>query len=744
MGEEPSVPLEGLGGPEFSPNGDPDERPVRSVSLSEFFLSESEVTVEQYREFRPGYQDAGKYSPYLSGISWEDAQAFCEWLSEKEDKTYRLPTEAEWEFACRAGTDTPFSSGNQPPDPETANPLGIRNMQTGVAEWCLDWYGPYPSSDEKDPTGPETGVARVVRGGTVQDDSAYSEAGGVQPYFRRSANRAGAPADFRGQHTIGFRVVQAAYPETPQRPQEIPFVQQCVKEGGLPIEAGPDLGKPFFRVRKALPIPPENVEEEAIQACGLPQGILGHNHCPGLTVCSNGDLLAMFFSSSRSHKAEYWPNVGLIATRLRFGAEEWDPPSPFFDIPDINDQSVLLWNDNGKIWMFWGGIGLSDVPFKWCVSSDHGSTWSPMRLPFQIGRIGGYTPQPISSAFRDEEGAIYSAMDGLGAHSFLWKSEDEGMTWSDTGGRTGGRHTVFVPLQDGSVVGMGGKSSDIDGFMPKSITKDWGKSYEIEKTDFPALASNQRPSFIRLASGRLLFAGDYQNFNGKKPTGVTENGSYVALSDDEGETWTIKKIDAAQPHESKAIPLSEEWAHNGHPYATLGYSVARQAPNGMIHLLTTMNHPCLHFEFNEAWVLGKGEASTSEGSADRTIERIEQHANGTTRAKWSGEIGNDGIFRLNGAEKWSYPDGTLQYEVHWTRGRKTGVEAYWDREGKKSWEWEHAADGKSIWRQWWPNGKMKSESTWIDGACEGVATLWDADGVEQSRVTFHHGFLSED
>ena len=192
---------------------------------------------------------------------------------------------------------------------------------------------------------------------------------------------------------------------------------------------------------------------------------------------------------------------------------------------------------------------------------------------------------------------MYVGSDAVNAESVLWKSKDDGKTWSDPGGRTNGRHTAFAILKDGRLLGMGGKNSDIDGFMPKSISKDGGKTWQFSKTPFPALASNQRPTLVRLKSGRLFFAGDAQDNAGKQPDGFTmPRGAYVALSDDEGETWKIKRLPGAEDHETPARAK-----RLGGP--TLGYAVAAQAPNGVIHLITSMNAQALHFALNEAWML---------------------------------------------------------------------------------------------------------------------------------------------
>ncbi len=101
---------------EYATHGDWDERPLHKVTLTKpFYLSETEVTVEQFRQFKADIGAASSSSsssspepPYIIGISWYEAQAFCEWLSKKEGRTYRLPTEAEWEYGAR-GTARSFA-----------------------------------------------------------------------------------------------------------------------------------------------------------------------------------------------------------------------------------------------------------------------------------------------------------------------------------------------------------------------------------------------------------------------------------------------------------------------------------------------------------------------------------------------------------------------------------------------------------------------------------------------------------
>jgi formylglycine-generating enzyme required for sulfatase activity len=579
MGESNPVIPEELGGPVPRGAGDGDERPLHQVTLTQpLWMARSEVTARQYQKFRPDHQNEGRYAPYASGMSWNEAEAFCLWLSDREEIPYRLPTEAEWEYACRAGSTGLFASGEVPPEHEAANPWGLRNLQTGVAEYCLDWHGDYPAFPQVDPVGPEWGWTRVVRGGGIQEHGLHSEVGGWQPYYRRSANRAGVPLNYRGQHSIGIRLVQAPMPKSAPHPAEAVFAQQCVKGNLPPGAVAPDGKIPHFKVRPLLPIPPDNMEPAAIAASGLAPELQGHNHSPGIAACGNGDLLAVFFSATGSHAAEYWPNVGLILSRLRYGALDWDFPCPFLDVPDVNEGTAVIWNDGGILHAFAGGVGMSDIPFKWSNSKDNGATWDGIQLPLLRGLSGGYYPQPITPGFRDNQGTLYLPSDGLDATTLLWVSHDEGVTWSDPGGRTGGRHTAFALLRDGGILGMGGKNSNVDGYMPKSISHDGGKSYNVSKTPFAPLATNQRPSLVRLASGRLFFAGDFQNFDGKQPAGIHEHGCYAALSEDEGETWIIRKLPGTLPHESKTLVLPKIWASNRHQEGTLGYSAACRLP----------------------------------------------------------------------------------------------------------------------------------------------------------------------
>jgi formylglycine-generating enzyme required for sulfatase activity len=199
-------------------------------------------TWEQRRTFVPwdwGFHGQTMDHPVVN-ISWNDATAFCEWLSRKEGRTYRLPTEAEWEFACKAGTTTRYWFGNDPEegvrfgnmadqadrrlapratlgdsdrpfpflegdDGETytarvgrypPNPFGLHDMHGNVQEWCRDVDGPYPAEAVDDPQGAAAGEYYIYRGGGWDST----------PPIARSGHRSGGKAAYRFA-TIGFRVV---------------------------------------------------------------------------------------------------------------------------------------------------------------------------------------------------------------------------------------------------------------------------------------------------------------------------------------------------------------------------------------------------------------------------------------------------------------------------------------------------------------------------------------------------------
>ncbi|MBV9082149.1 MAG: exo-alpha-sialidase [Acidobacteriaceae bacterium] len=343
----------------------------------------------------------------------------------------------------------------------------------------------------------------------------------------------------------------------------------------------------------------------------------------------------MYFRTSSFATASASPASSAFGTtvltmRLRYGTNEWDMPEPWPDFADAADAAPVIWNGNGKIWFFWGCSRLLGAfPFQYMSSNDNGATWSAIVFPNLVGPVGQYTPQPIHSVVRTSDGTVYLPADGSGGHSVLWATRDNGKTWYDTGGRTGGRHTTLVVGKDGSLIGFGGKNTNIDGFMPVSISRDGGNTYHIKKTPFNPLGSGQRPSVIRLASGRLFVVADAFTAKSKTP-GAKGEGAYVALSDDDGATWTRRDLPA--------------------DIKTIGYTTATQGPNGLIHIVTSKNNPNYEIEVNEAWVFeGRPEVAFSNTVHDVRSYR-ENYPDGKVRVNWSAGTGDDGCYLLNGPQ----------------------------------------------------------------------------------------------
>jgi formylglycine-generating enzyme required for sulfatase activity len=196
------------------------EKPVHRVVITKgFYLGVYPVTQAQWSwvmgsDNRPSHFP-GDDRP-VESVSWDDCQAFCARLRELTGKPIRLPTEAEWEYACRAGTTTEYYSGNSEEalqkvawyaansDQQThhvgqkaPNAFGLFDLHGNVWEWCADWAGGkyYGKSEENDPVGPKSGSGRVLRGGSW----------GHKPGVCRAAYRSGNEPAFRNSN-IGVRV----------------------------------------------------------------------------------------------------------------------------------------------------------------------------------------------------------------------------------------------------------------------------------------------------------------------------------------------------------------------------------------------------------------------------------------------------------------------------------------------------------------------------------------------------------
>lgn len=211
--------------------------PVHRVEVDEFYLDKYEVTVAKYKEFlkansaqiTPNHWDEQLQKPNrpVVYVSWNDAVAYCEWLSKQRGKRVRLPTEAEWEFAARgrlSGKNYPWGNNisatkanfnenrNRENDWEnanyylrdvgsyTANNYGLYDMAGSVWEWCADWYSSdyYQSSSSRNPKGPDNGIFKVLRGGSWNNGSQFLRCA-YRGYLIEPASR---------NNNVGFRCAQ--------------------------------------------------------------------------------------------------------------------------------------------------------------------------------------------------------------------------------------------------------------------------------------------------------------------------------------------------------------------------------------------------------------------------------------------------------------------------------------------------------------------------------------------------------
>ncbi len=210
------------------------EQPIHLVTVNDFFIGKYEVTNEQFCDFLNDYGSyqvkSGTYTGYniiytdsmgiqkignkwipangyaknpVISVTWYGANEYCKWLSRKTGHTYRLPTEAEWEYAAGGGQNSPLSKGaggiinlqkwsgtcnennlgnyawywdnsgggTHPVGTKLPNELGIYDMSGNVWEWCNDWYGEYSSYSQTNPQGPSSGSNRVIRGASWNNDA---------------------------------------------------------------------------------------------------------------------------------------------------------------------------------------------------------------------------------------------------------------------------------------------------------------------------------------------------------------------------------------------------------------------------------------------------------------------------------------------------------------------------------------------------------------------------------------------
>lgn len=567
---------------------DADEAPAHTVKISRpFLMGTTEVTNAQYEQFDPEHKKLrGKFGitraddEPVTFVTWQQALAFCVWLSKREGKPYRLPTEAEWEYACRAGTTTAFNTGDTlaadqanfglAADGKTRrgamsvgsfkpNAWGLFDMHGNVAEWCHDWHGPYEAGTQTDPVGRADGIARVVRGWSTLKTSS-------KPLrYLRSANRAGSLPEDANRYT-GFRVVLGELPETKPLPAVGPAVfQQNVKQEDAPKE-GPDPATPYFvdfgKLKKKPTIPP-NTWGPIFSAW---------NHFTTICACPNGDVLFVWYSTVEESGRE----CSQAVSRLRAGSDTWEPASVFFHVPDVNAHAPVLLRDGKRLYHFFtqSFAGWDDAADCMRTSDDNGATWSRPRII--LTREDPLRMSQPCSAFVAKDGKLVLAVDGDFGHrdTRIMTSGDGGKTWKVGAGdlrHAAGKyaiHPAIAQRDDGAyLVLLRGPDP-----MPAFVSRDNGESWAPVPVPFPGIGVGQKAAALKLRSGALLVC----SFDNKKK--VVGGGAFAALSLDDGKTWAhVRKLE-----------------NQG------GYMSLTQAANGVIYLSGSGNLNVL--AFNEAWL----------------------------------------------------------------------------------------------------------------------------------------------
>ena len=591
---------------------DADEAPVHRVTISQSFrMGKTEVTNAQFEAFRPSHKSlrgkdgvSKEDDEAVVNVSYQDAVDFCKWLSEKEGKNYRLPTEAEWEYACRAGTYTKYYTGDYLPESMcrnqtiarnyqpvslkagsgVPNAFGLYNMHGNVEEWCLDWYGPYSDEAQTDPTGPATGLYRVTRGGSHHTPTDYL----------RSANRMAMLPDDRHSLT-GFRVVQSdiqfsVLPET------------CFFLDPIPFVVAPEIPDvPFY----------------------------AHNHQPSVTWCDNGDLLAIWFSANQ----ENGRGMVVLQSRLKAGEDHWSPATLFFKVPDRNMTGSSLFNDgHGTLYHFNGVEAAGDWQNLMVVmrmSKDNGYTWTAPKI---IAPEHAKRHQVISGTIRTSKGWLVQACDaGPEGHdgAAVLVSKDGGRSWEDpwdgapkpefregtVGTTVAGIHAGVVELKDGSWMALGRGNTIVtkngSKRMPMSVSEDGGATWRYSASPFPPIDGGQRLVLMRLREGPILLVSftDHPQrtpedergmvFKRKDGTEYRGYGMYAALSYDEGKTWPVRKLlsDGNERFLDGGAWTGFFVMDTSHAEPR-GYLAGIQSPDGTIHIVSSR----LHYRFDLKWL----------------------------------------------------------------------------------------------------------------------------------------------
>jgi len=225
---------------------------------------------------------------------------------------------------------------------------------------------------------------------------------------------------------------------------------------------------------------------------------------------------------------------------------------------------------------------------------------------------------------------------------------------------------------------------------PLAASSDGGRTWVKSKTPFDPLDSGERPSVIRLASGRLFFVAD-NNPNNEKHT--HKDGAFIALSDDDGKTWKLKRLPSG--------------------ILTVGFVTATQGPDGIIHIVTSKNAVNYEIELKEAWIISDSESASPEPQMTGPVTKhAEKWPNGKSKAEWGTARASDGRVVLEGPQSFYFDNGAPQWTANFHLGKKVGDESFYRMNGTKEWTKSYSPDGTWTWRIFDESGTQTSESHW--------------------------------
>ncbi len=534
-------------------------------------MGTTEITNAQYEAFAPSHKALRGYKGFSKAddeavilVSWDEANAYCEWLSRKTGRHFRLPTEAEWEFACRAGTTTAYNTGETFPEEQwkvqkntrdkepvslqvaqfAPNAWGLYDMHGNVEEWCLDACSSsraLPSLSSPSSPAP-TGDLRAVRGGSHN----------TPVEFLRSDSRSASLPEDRSV-LLGFRIVEPS-PAREKSQGQAGSIGPVFREP-VPYVIEPVDGTPFY----------------------------AHNHQPAVTWTPEGTLLAIWFSTQAEAGRE------MVVLQSEFDGERWTPATLFCKVPGRNmTGSALLTLESGEILHF-QGVGDAGEWKDLALATrkrDLGGHWSPLRY---IEPEHEVRHQVIAGPIVTRDGRILLCCDAGPdgeAGTSLHISKDGGKTWKDTGSTIAGIHAGIVERADGSLMAFG-RGNSIEGHMPCSVSRDGGFTWEYSPTEFPPIGSGQRLVLKRLQEGPLMLCS------------FGAEGLFAALSYDDGASWPVKKLltDGVERTLDGGAWTGSFTMDSTHAEPK-GYLCCTQSPDGIIHLLSSR----VHYRFNLEWL----------------------------------------------------------------------------------------------------------------------------------------------